>query len=128
MKNANTASLTDTDTTPKETQAPTSFLGTITYTLNALVGNSGSIVASANSGPVLSGGSAVTKIEKYCADTRKMLEKELQSHMKNVEVHRKEQEEMMKKQLDEMKNSDLKLIDYITGNVPQPGMEQPKNE
>jgi mitochondrial import inner membrane translocase subunit TIM50 len=128
MKKANTASLTETETKPKEVEKPLSILESITYTLNALVGNSGSIVSSANAGPVLSGGSAVTKIEKYCAETRKMLEKELESHMKNVESHRKEQEEMMKKQLEEMKKSDLKLIDYITGNVPQPGMELAKKE
>ena len=49
-----------------------------------------------------------------------MLDKELISHEKYAESHRKEQVEMMKKQIEEMKNADIKLIDYITGNIPQP--------
>lgn len=53
-----------------------------------------------------------------------MLDKELQSHQKNVESQRKEHMEMVKKQMEEMKNSDLKLIDYLTGNFPQPGSQK----
>jgi len=123
MKNSNTTDLA----TEKKFPAipPATLVETITGTVGALFGIGGSLVSTSSSGPKLSGSSAVSRIEKYCTDTRKMLENELASHLKNVESHREEQDQMIKKQMDEMKNSDLKLIDYITGNVPQVG-DQPK--
>ena len=108
---------------PEAAQNPNSSLfGMISSTVQSLFGGN-----SLEGGSTLTRGlgkanvpTAIDRIEQYCADTRKMLDKELVAHEKNAESHRKEQMEMMKKQIEDLKNADIKLIDYITGNIPQP--------
>ncbi|KAJ3306277.1 mitochondrial inner membrane protein required for protein import [Kappamyces sp. JEL0829] len=90
-----------------------SLFATISSTVQALVGGGVS-----TSRPNVT---SIDRLEKYCADTRKALDKDLKRHAKSIEEHRHEQEEMIQQQMEEIKNSDFKLIDYLTGNVPQPG-------
>ena len=92
-----------------------SLISSVTSTLQQLVGGAGSIASSRKEF------TSIDRLEKYCADTRKVLDREYKKLSKNLESQRKEQEEMIQKQIEEIKNSDLKLIDYIMGNVPQPG-------
>lgn len=104
----------------KTTPQPSSFMNLATSTLQALVG-SGGIAKGINRNTA----TPIDRIEQYCKESREILDKELESHMKNAEAHRKEQEEMIKKQIEEIKNSDLKWIDYLTGNVPGQGQQPP---
>ncbi|KAJ3274569.1 mitochondrial inner membrane protein required for protein import [Terramyces sp. JEL0728] len=92
--------------------------------LKSLVGMNGGALSSSQQKTDEIGAFSVNQIESYSAHVKKILGKEYEKQLKNLEKHRKEQEEMIQKQLDEMKKSDYKLIDHIMGNVPQPGQNQ----
>ncbi|KAJ3260463.1 mitochondrial inner membrane protein required for protein import [Boothiomyces macroporosus] len=89
--------------------------------LKTLVGmNSGALHASSQNASEI-GALSLNNIESHSAYIKKVLNKEYDKHLKTLEKHRKEQEEMIQKQIEEMKKNDYKLIDHIMGNVPQPG-------
>lgn len=112
MRNAVKLSLPE----EKKTDEINTWSSSLTQIARSLVG-SGGLVGSQQK---LGANTTIDRIEQYCADTRVLLEKELASHMLNVEAHRKEQDEQMKSQIEAMKKSDLKLIDYVMGNIPPP--------
>ena len=103
-------------------KAQSSFFSTIANTFQAIAGVGTGGLATARPS-----NSSIDRIETYCAGIRKALDRELINHAKNVEKYRKEQDEMIEKQIEEIKKSDLKLIDYLMGNAPQPGAP-PKEE
>lgn len=99
----------------------TSLLSSVSGTLQALVGKglSGSSSQPGATAPL-------ERIEKYCADLRIALNKEFASHIKNAEKYRQEQDVLIQQQIQEMKQGNHTLIDYLTGNVPQPGAPKEK--
>jgi hypothetical protein len=125
---SSTPASTDNDTTIKPSNS--SLFGMLTSTVQALFGASSLEGGSALTRSLgkTNASTAIDRIEQYCADTRKMLDKELLAHEKYAETHRKEQMEMIKKQIEDMKNSDIKLIDYITGNIPQAAVQGGKQD
>lgn len=102
-------------------QEGNSLVSLVTSTLGALFAPSSLSKSNSSSSFMSSTTTAIDKIEQYCADTRLLLNKELESHEKEVVSRKAEQREMIEKQIAEIKNSDLKLIDYLMGNVPPPG-------
>ncbi len=99
-----------------------SYSSFITDTLMSLIGKGG-----ISQGPKFNPTTSIDRVESYCVETRAILERERKAYLKNIEAHRKEQEALIQKQMEEIKNSDLTLMDYISGNVPQLG-EQGKVE
>jgi hypothetical protein len=71
-------------------------------------------------------GRAATLLEKVEIGTeqiRKSIHKEYLNFLERERKMIKDNQAMIKKQMEELENTEFKLIDYLTGNVPQLGEE-----
>lgn len=66
-------------------------------------------------------GTSIGQIENACRQIREGIKNDYERFLKAEKKMMEEQKMMIKKHQEDLKNSDLKLIDYIMGNVPQPG-------